>query len=156
MKVESFTEGVALNEESLVLAVFSVDGATAACVTHGDRATVAVLSKYYARVAKALAPAGGQVIKVMGDGMLVVFPPADAKAAATMCREAQSEGTRLWQAFDPRCRVRVKLGAGTLMRGRIGPPGEERADVYGHVLNQLYKANGEEFLILPGLAALLS
>lgn len=63
---------------------------------------------------------------------------------------------QLWQAFDRRCRVRVKLGAGTLVRGRIGPPGEERADVYGDVLNQLYKASGEEFLILPGLAALLA
>jgi class 3 adenylate cyclase len=156
MKVESFNETTALDEESLVLAVFSVDGATAACATHGDRATVAVLSKYYARVAAALAPAAGQVIKVMGDGMLVVFPPAGAKTVETTCREAQSAGTRLWQAFDTRCRVRVKLGAGTVVRGQIGPPGEERADVYGHVLNQLYKANGEEFLILPGLAALLA
>ena len=92
----------------------------------------------------------------MGDGMLVVFPPANARAAETMCRQAQSEGTKLWQGFDPTCRVRVKLEAGTLVRGRLGPPGEERADAYGHVLNQMYKASGEEFLILPGLAALLS
>lgn len=156
MKAEIFKERPSLDEESLILAVFSVDGATAACATHGDRAAVAVLANYYARVAATLAPAAGQVIKVMGDGILAVFPPVNARAAETMCRQAQSESTELWQAFDPRCRVRVKLGAGTVVRGRIGPPGEERADVYGHVLNQLYKASGEEFLILPGLAALLA
>ena len=156
MQAEIFNESVPFDEESLVLAVFSVDGATAACATHGDRPTVAVLSDYYVRVAATLAPATGQVIKVMGDGMLVVFPPTNARAAETTCRQAQAECTKLWQAFDPRCRVRVKLGAGTVVRGRIGPPGEEHVDVYGHVLNQLYKASGEEFLILPGLAALLS
>jgi aminoglycoside 6'-N-acetyltransferase I len=156
MKAEILEESATFGEESLILAVFSVDGATAACTTHGDRPTVAVLSDYYARVAAALAPATGQVIKVMGDGMLVVFPPANARAAEATCRQAQAASTRVWQAFDPRCRVRVKLGAGTLVRGRIGPPGEERVDVYGDVLNQLYKASGEEFLILPALAALLA
>lgn len=154
MNSESFKDSAALDEESLILALFSVDGATAACATHGDRATVAVLANYYARVAATIAPAAGQIIKVMGDGMLATFPPVDARAAETRCRQAQFESTELWQAFDPRCRVRVKLGAGTLVRGQIGPPGEERADVYGHVLNELYKAKGEEFLILPGLAAL--
>ncbi|MFL5562672.1 MAG: hypothetical protein ACJ79K_14465 [Gemmatimonadaceae bacterium] len=156
MKAEIVNESVPFDEESLILAVFSVDGATAACATHGDRPTVAVLSDYYACVSAALAPATGHVIKVMGDGMLAVFPPANARAAEVMCRRAQSECTKLWQAFDPRCRVRVKLDAGTLVRGRIGPPGAERVDVYGDVLNRLYKASGEEFLILPGLAALLS
>ena len=156
MKTEHFTESPSLEEESLILALFSVDGATAACATHGDRATVVALAHYYARVAETLAPAVGQVIKVMGDGILAVFPTVNARAAETMCRQAQSESTKLWQAFDPRCRVRVKVGAGSVMRGRIGPPGEERADVYGQVLNQLYKASGEEFLILPGFAALLA
>jgi class 3 adenylate cyclase len=155
MKAEILEGNAALDAESLILAVLSVEGATAACATHGDRATVAVLFSYYARVAAVLAPAAGQVLKVMGDGILAVFPPGNAKAAETTCRQAQSESTELWQAFDPRCRVRVRLGAGTLLYGQIGPPGKERTDVYGHVLNQLYKAQGEEFLILPELAALL-
>lgn len=156
MKTELIKGGPALVEESLILAVFSVDGATAACATHGDRATVAILSDYYARVATILSPAAGQVIKVMGDGALVVFPPDDARAVERACRQAQAEGTRLWQAFDPRCRVRVRLGAGTVVRGRLGPPGAERVDIYGDALNQLFKASGDEFLILPGFAALLS
>ena len=156
MQAEIFRASPALHEESLILALFSVDGATAACLTHGDRATVVAVAHYYARVAATPPPAAGKIIKVMGDGILAVFPPVNARAAETTCRQAQSESTELWQEFDLRCRVRVKLEAGTLLRGRIGPPGEERADVYGHVLNQLYKASGEEFLILPGLAALLA
>ena len=55
----------------LVLALLSVDNATAASARHGDEATVAVLATYYAIVADAIAAADGNGAKVMGDGVLV-------------------------------------------------------------------------------------
>ena len=45
--------------------MFSVDGATADCAAHRDRATVAVLASYHVREAASLTPAAGQVIKVV-------------------------------------------------------------------------------------------
>jgi class 3 adenylate cyclase len=141
--------------EHLVLAIASVDGATAACATHGDAATVAVLSDYYALVAEAVATAGGRVVKVMGDGVLMTFPADRARDAVAALRTAQAHGTDRWKAFDARCAVVVKAGAGPVLSVPLGPPGEERPDVYGDVLNRLMKSPHGTFMVTPELTALL-
>jgi class 3 adenylate cyclase len=137
-----------------VFALVSVNGASAACATHGDAPTVEALANYYALVARSVADAGGHIIKVMGDGVLITFPIEQARAARAALESLQSEASRPWSAFDSRCHVVVKLGAGPLMRGRFGPPGHEREDVYGHALNELFKAAPGEFVVLPGFEAL--
>ena len=91
----------------------------------------------------------------MGDGVLVVFPLPRAKDAVDALRLLQSAATTLWSQFDARCRVQVRVGAGRLASGVMGPPGAERFDVYGTALNDLFKAPPGDFVIMPELAALL-
>jgi class 3 adenylate cyclase len=140
----------------LVLGLISVNGMMAACAEHGDAETLVVLSDYYALVASAIAPAGGRVVKVMGDGVLVAFPHARANEAVALCRDLQAAATTHWQAFDPRCRARVVLGAGPVLSGRFGPPGQEVDDLFGHTLNQLFRASAGEFVLLPSIEALVT
>lgn len=143
-------------EETLVLAVTSVNGATAACAEHGDRPSLATLLRYYAVVAAAVERADGRVVKVMGDGMLVVFPVARAGEAIATLRGAQAEANRVWASLDARCRVVVKVGAGRVLSGDFGPPGAERYDVHGDALNRIFKAPSGEFTVLPEVEALLA
>lgn len=145
-----------IREESLVLALASVDGASAACAAHGDVATVAVLRDYYAMLADAAKSADGRVIKVMGDGVLLGFPEDSAGRAVEALRAAQEAGTRRWQAFDSGCRVTIRAGAGPVVRARLGPPGDERDDIYGDALNRLFKTSSrDDLVVLPELRALL-
>lgn len=144
-----------LTSEHLVLAVTCVPGSTAACATHGDKRTVALLADYYALVAHAAASAGGRVIKVMGDAALVTFPGGCVREAVEAMRLLQASGTNLWRGFDDRCRVEVKVGAGAVVCGQFGPPGDERLDVYGDALNQLFKGAWGEFVLMPEVEALL-
>jgi len=144
-----------LTAEHLVLALTSVPGSTAACVAHGDESTVAVLADYYALVADAATSAGGRVIKVMGDAALVTFPGGRVREAVGAMRSLQVRGTSLWRRFDERCRVEVKVGAGSVVCGQFGPSGDERHDVYGDALNQLFKGAGGEFVLTPEVEALL-
>ncbi|MEA2239355.1 MAG: Adenylate and Guanylate cyclase catalytic domain [Thermoanaerobaculia bacterium] len=65
----------------LVFAILSVAGATAACAAHGDVATVEMLASYYSFVADTVHRAGGRMIKVFGDGVIVAFPVSSARAA---------------------------------------------------------------------------
>lgn len=139
----------------LVLALVSVDGTMAACADHGDAATLEVLSRYYALVADTIAAAGGRVVKVMGDGVIASFPRDHAAQAVDVCRALQEIVTAHWQAFDARCRARVVLGAGSLLSGRFGPPGQEREDLFGHTLNQLFRAPAGDVVLLPSIQALL-
>ena len=111
--------------EHLVLALMSVDGTMAACVDHGDPATLAVLSAYYALIAAGCRDADGRVVKVMGDGVLIAFPLARAVDAASACRQLQADATRHWRAFDARCRARVVMNAGPVLSGELGPPGQQ-------------------------------
>lgn len=142
--------------EELVLAFVSVNGASAACATHGDAATVAVLARYYAIVADAIAATDGDVIKVMGDGVLVAFPFERAGDAVAALHVAQERASAEWRAFDARCSVVVRATAGPVLRVSLGPPGSERPDVYGHALNELYRLTPGEFVLAPQISAKLT
>lgn len=141
--------------EELVFAVTMVLASTKACAAHGDAAMFDVLSDYYALVARAVTPAGGRVIKVMGDGILLVFPPDRARQAVTVLRAVQADATARWQRFDERCRVQVKVGAGVLTCGLLGPPGQERYDIVGQALNALFKAPWGDFELTAEVTRLL-
>jgi class 3 adenylate cyclase len=91
----------------------------------------------------------------MGDGVLLAFSAADAQAAVVALRSAQDDVTRLWQAFDVRCRVAVRVSAGNVLVGTFGPPGDERPDIFGDALNQLYKSPSGSFVLTPQIEALL-
>jgi hypothetical protein len=136
----------------LVFAIVSVAGATATCATRGDVATVETLASYYALVADGVRRSRGEVIKVIGDGVIVVFPASQARDAVNDLRSVQEQGTALWKVADERCFVQVKVGIGSLIRGLFGPPGQERDDVYGDALNQFFKLPAGDFVIAPSLS----
>jgi class 3 adenylate cyclase len=141
--------------EELVFAVTSVSGATAAGRDRGDLETATILAEYYGLVAATLGSCEGRVVKVLGDGVLVVFPIHRAEHAVGALRDLQASANALWSSFDARCRVQIKVGAGRLATGRMGPPGAERFDVYGTALNDLFRIAAGDFVIMPGLVLLL-
>ena len=141
--------------QEFVFAIVSVSSAAAAGRPRGDLEIAAILRRHYELVAAAVAPAAGRVVKVLGDGVLLVFPIQGAKMALDALRSLQSSGSRLWSEVDPRCHVQVKAGAGSLAAGSMGPPGDQHFDVYGKALNELFKMPASDFVITPALTALL-
>lgn len=139
----------------LVFSVVSVAGATAACATHGDAATVDQLNRYYTLAAALVRVAEGVVVKVMGDGLVITFPGDRAAEAVRALRELREQANEQWQRFDSRCRVEVKVGYGPLVVCALGPRGEERPDVYGDALNRLFKQRSADFLVTPELQSVL-
>jgi len=144
-----------LKLEELVFAITSVSAATAAGRAHDDLEMAAVLAEYYALVAEAVRPSEGRVVKVIGDGVLVVFPLQRAREAVAALRGLQSSANALWAEVDPRCRVQIKVGSGPVATGAMGPPGAERFDIYGTALNELFKLPAGDFVITPELATRL-
>lgn len=143
------------HSERLLFAVTHVPGSTLACAARGDAAMFAMLQAYYALGAEAAARAGGRFVKGMGDGVLLTFPADRAGEAVPSVRAFQERATALWQGFDERCRVEVKVGAGVVYCGPLGPSGAVRFDVVGDALNVLFKAPWSGFHISPHAAALL-
>lgn len=144
-----------LEVEQLVFAITSVSAATAAGRAHDDLDMAAVLAEYYALIAEGVRASEGRVVKVIGDGVLVVFPLRKAKEAVQALRNLQPQANALWADVDPRCSVQIKVGSGRLATGAMGPPGAERFDIYGTALNDLFKMPAGDFVVTPGLTARL-
>lgn len=138
------------------LAIVAVAGASSACADHGDDAALRTLLAFYELCGAAVAGADGRIVKALGEGVLAVFPPDRLKHADEALRALQRSGNVLWQAYDARCRVQVRLGVGAVHAGDFGPPGHERFDVYGHTLNQLFKARGDDYLLSAAARARLA
>lgn len=143
-------------ETELVFAISSVAGSTAACATHGNIAALSMSSRYYELGFALTKRAGGKVVKVLGDGMLMSFPVERGRDAVDALKQLQSEGTTMWQGYDARCRVQVKASTGRLLVTKVGPPGDERDDLFGHALNMLFKLPAQEFVVTPELKALIA
>ncbi len=100
--------------EELVFAIASVDGSTRVGRTRSDLEMASILSDYYALAAESLGSSEGRIIKVIGDGILVVFPVTRAQESVAALRGFQASATALWSEIDPSCRAQVKVGVGTL------------------------------------------
>lgn len=133
----------------------SVLNSTRACADHGDAKMFAILKRYYTVVASEIAAANGRLIKVIGDGTLLTFPPGHPRQAVEALWTTQAKANALWREFDERCQMQVKVGIGTVICGLLGAPGEERFDIIGTPLNSLIKAPSGPFEIMPELAGLL-
>ena len=140
--------------ERLILAVAHVREFTKASADRGDAATFAALQAYYLLAAEAAKTAGGRFIKPIGDGVLLTFPVERAAAAVEALRDFQRRASAAWRGFDGRCHVQVKIGAGSVICGLLGAPGDERLDVVGSALNALFKAPWQDFSVAPDVAAL--
>ncbi len=136
----------------LILALTRVRSSTKACADHGDANMFALLAQFYEMVAREASKAGGRLIKGMGDGTLLTFPANDPHAVVKVLHGLQMKANALWQQFDRRCDVQVKVGIGAVVSGMLGAPGEERQDIIGNALNKLIKAPWNTFEVMPELA----
>jgi class 3 adenylate cyclase len=100
-----------------------------------DARVASFLQSFYALAAKHLKPAGGRIVKFMGDAGLVAFPTESVEqcvfALSEFAREARERA--LGAGLDAYLNVNVHVGP--VLVGSFGPPGEERFDVIGKTVN---------------------
>lgn len=147
--------GSNLREVDAVLGIASIAGASVASETHGDAAMATLLDRVYGFAEDAAHRGHGRIVKVMGDGVLFMFPVDRAGDAVNALEEFRVRASAAAREVDGRCRMQVKLTAGPVLAGEMGPPSDRRFDVYGRTLNALFKMKSDDFVVAPSLAALL-
>jgi adenylate cyclase len=100
-----------------------------------DGAIADVLDAYYERVAAAVAAAGGQLVKVFGDGALVVFGEGDIDRGVAALIELKDAVDRFMTAQGWECRLVVKAHFGPAVAGPFGAADAKRFDVIGKTVN---------------------
>ena len=154
--------------ESIHAAVLYSDmrGFSQMCSSRGSEATIDVLNRYFDVVSRNVHKQGGEVLKLMGDAILAVFPvsddgPAFEESAARSClRAAQQAWDELRSDPDEAHPLRAGFGLtlGEVIYGNIGAPGRLDFTIIGDAVNlaarleQMSKELGEDVLLGPRLA----
>jgi adenylate cyclase len=94
------------------------------------RAVIRVLNEYFDCLFPPVRKHGGEVMEIMGDGVLAIFRPADGESAAESCRSALAVAREALAAVedrnrnnrpgDPALQAGIALHYGTVSYGNIG------------------------------------
>jgi adenylate cyclase len=115
-----------------------------------DADLVAILEEYYDAMVSALKPAGGRVVKFMGDGALVVFDAGDVNGAARAIVALKAQLDEKLAARHFVTPLVAKVHVGDVMAGAFGPKGDKRYDVIGQAVNRTAAMRLGEVVSLTG------
>jgi adenylate cyclase len=127
-----------MGRETLVIAFIDLARFQIASRRVKDATLVEILEDYYGRIVDGLKPAGGRVVKFMGDGALVVFAVdrASQAARAILMLKSDVDARLAKRKFATPLVARVHVGE--VMAGPFGAKGErdKRYDVIGQAVNR--------------------
>jgi class 3 adenylate cyclase len=100
-----------------------------------DERVAGFFQALYRLAAEQVEPAGGRIVKLMGDAGLVVFPvEAAEQAILALCALGErARALALASGFDAYLNINVHVGP--VLAGNFGPPGAARFDVIGKTVN---------------------
>ena len=106
-----------------------------------------MLNSYFELVAAAVTPRGGEILRFMGDAMLIVFPADREGGLAAACRAALEAALDAFARVEdlnqrrcaegcPEIRFGVGLNAGRVVYGNVGAPDRLDFTVIGPAVNR--------------------
>jgi adenylate cyclase len=127
-------EGSSSASSPLVIMFTDLEGFTSYTAAHGDEAASALLATHHRAVAPVVRGRGGQIVKRLGDGLLLTFRTAESAVLAGLDLTATAPAP-----------LRLRAGA------HLGDVMVSRDDVLGHVVNVAARvtdrAGGGEVLV---------
>jgi adenylate cyclase len=109
-----------------------------------DSEIAETLQTYYEQVGEAIASAGGDIVKFIGDATMVVFSEDKVDTAVRTLMEHRIAADRFMADRGWECRLHVKAHFGNAIAGEFGTKGNKRFDVFGRAVNAAarLKTNG--------------
>jgi len=121
--------------ETLGVAFFDLSRIAEWSSSERDAVLASFFQAFYELAANHIEPAGGRIVKFMGDAGLAVFPEDSAEdvifALAAFAREARERAG----AYGLDTYLNVSVHVGPVLAGSFGPPGAARFDVIGKTVN---------------------
>ncbi|MGB0684078.1 MAG: adenylate/guanylate cyclase domain-containing protein [Magnetovibrionaceae bacterium] len=114
---------------------------------------LATLNAYFEFVAAATTSRGGEILRFIGDAMLIVFPTAQHGDLATACQSALDAAEDAFASLatanvmrrhrgEPEINFGVGLHAGTVVYGNVGAPDRLDFTVMGTAVNRTARLEG--------------
>jgi adenylate cyclase len=93
------------------------------------------MNAYYELAGSAIRGAGGQVVKFIGDAMLVAFPTEMAERGILALLDLKDSADRFMEGEGWDCRLVAKAHFGPVAAGEFGAGPDRRYDVLGKTVN---------------------
>lgn len=119
----------------LLIAFVDLTGYTQHTERADDARLAELLERYYERIGDLVGRAGGTLVKPIGDGALIVFPPDRADDAVAALLELREAAARLCAEDGWNATMVVRLHAGDVIAGLFGPRDAKRFDIIGREVN---------------------
>ena len=119
----------------LLIAFIDLSGFARDAERTTDERLAELLDRYYERIGAAASSAGGALVKLIGDGALLVFPPERADDAVQALLDLRDAIPALFVEDGWHSALVVKLHAGDVVCGPFGATGAKRFDVIGGEVN---------------------
>jgi adenylate cyclase len=100
-----------------------------------DAHVAGFLQAFYELSAGRIGPAGGRIVKFMGDAGLAAFPTDAAEAVIFALCDLARDARALGRQFGLDTYLNVNVHVGEVLAGSFGPAGAERFDVIGKAVN---------------------
>lgn len=121
--------------KTLGVAFFDLSRIEEWCSSEQDVLVASFFQQFYALAADHIEPAGGRIVKFMGDAGLAVFPPERLEegifALCAFARDARARG----REFGLDTYLNVNVHVGPVVAGPFGRPGATSFDVIGKTVN---------------------
>ncbi|MGB0669908.1 MAG: adenylate/guanylate cyclase domain-containing protein [Rhodospirillales bacterium] len=128
-------------------------GFTAMTEALSSRDMLATLNTYFEQVAAATTARGGEILRFIGDAMLIVFPVAQMGCMTTACQSALDSALDAFNVLatvnlmrrrhgEPEIIFGVGLHAGTVVYGNVGSPDRLDFTVMGPAVNRTARLEG--------------
>ena len=105
------------------------------------------MSEYFELVGDIIEGAGGQVIKFIGDAVLMVFPADAVDAGVRALAELKKRGDRWWAERGCDCQHVVQAHFGVVAMGYVGTRQDKRLDIFGDSVSVAATLRGGEFTV---------
>ncbi|MBI2192470.1 MAG: adenylate/guanylate cyclase domain-containing protein [Planctomycetes bacterium] len=142
-------------EMRIVVGLADITGFARDAQARCDRETFDALAQFYAVVGKIVESAGGRVVKFMGDGALLVFPPERARDAVQALKSLSEKARDPLIRLSPQGRLRVRAHVGTAICGPLGTATHEPLDIIGRPVMELFRMPSGDLVVSPELRRLL-
>jgi adenylate cyclase len=121
--------------ETLGVAFFDLSRLSEWANSEQDELVATYFQSFYQLGADHIEPAGGRIVKFIGDAGLVVFDIADAESTILALCEFSREARASAREFGFDTYLNVNIHVGPVLTGTFGPSGLERFDVLGKTVN---------------------
>ncbi len=100
-----------------------------------DARVASFLNRFYQLSADALEPAGGRIVKFMGDAGIVVCPEESVEKLIFALVDLAADVRACGRSFEIDTYLNISIHVGPVLAGSFGPEGFERYDVIGKTVN---------------------